>query len=92
VWIINVYVFSFDPLLAHLAEGHENLWYGAASVRPSSVRGQLFHVNDFFSRTTRPISTKLSRNDAWGKGIQICLNKGACPFWGPKRGKIRKVW
>jgi len=25
-------------LLAHLAEGHESLWYGAASVRPSVRR------------------------------------------------------
>jgi len=23
-------------------------------------------------------------------GIQICSNKGAGPFWGPIRGKIRK--
>jgi len=58
-------------LIAHLAEGHERLWYGAASVRR-----QLFPLNNF-SRTTRPISTKLGRNDAWEKGIQICSNKGA---------------
>jgi len=62
------------------------LWYSTASVRR-----QLFPLNDFFSRTTRPISTKLGRNDAWDKGIQICSNKGAGPFWGPKRGKIRKI-
>jgi len=24
-------------------------------------------------------------------GIQICSNKGAGPFWGPIRGKIRKI-
>jgi len=50
------------------------------SVRPS-VRHQLSPLNDFFSRTTRPILTKLGRNDAWEKGIQICSNKGAGPFW-----------
>jgi len=55
------------------------------SVRRSSVRCQLFPLNDFFSRTTWPISTK------WGMGIQICSNKGSGPFWGPIRGKIRKI-
>jgi len=28
---------------------------------------------------------------AWGMEIQICSNKGAGPFWGPIRGKIRKI-
>jgi len=46
----------------------------------SSVRRQLFPLNDFFSRTTRPISTKLGRNDAWENGIQIYSNKEAGPF------------
>jgi len=31
----------------------------AMAQRPLSVRRQLFPLNDFFSRTTRPISTKL---------------------------------
>jgi len=79
-------------LLAHLAEGHESLCHGAASVlHPSVVRHQLFPLTDFFSRTTRPISTKLGRKHAWGMGIQISSNKGAGPFWGPIRGKIRKI-
>jgi len=26
-----------------------------------------------------------------GMGIQICSNKGTGPFWGPIRGKIRKI-
>jgi len=73
-------------LLAHLAEGHESLWYGAASVRR-----KLFPLNNFFSRTTRPISTKLGRKHAWKMGIEICSNKGADPFWGPIRGKIRTM-
>jgi len=34
----------------------------------------------FFSRTTRPISTKIVRKHAWRMGIQICSNKGAGPF------------
>jgi len=44
--------------------------------RMSSVRRQLFPLNDFFSRTTRPISTKLGRNHSWQMGIQICSNQG----------------
>jgi len=69
-------------LLAHLTEGHESLWYGAASVWR-----KLFPLNNFFSRTAKPISTKFGRKHAWGMGIQICSNKGA----GPIRGKIRKM-
>jgi len=61
------------------------------SICRLSVRRQLFPLNDFFSRTTRPISTKLGRKHAWGMGIKICSNKGAGPFWGPIRGKIRKI-
>jgi len=60
-------------------------------VQRPSVCG-LFSLNDFFSRTTWPISTKLDEKHDWGMGIQICLNKGAGPFWGPNKGKIRKIW
>jgi len=52
-----------------------------------SVQRQLFPLNDFFSRTTRPISTKRGRKHAWGMGIQICSNKGSGPFWGPNKGQ-----
>jgi len=48
-------------------------------------------LKKFFSRTTWPISTKLGRKHAWRMGIQVCSNKGACPFWGPIRDKIRKI-
>jgi len=54
----------------------------AMAQRQSSVRRQLFPLNDFFSRTTRPISTKRGKKHAMGMGIQICSNKGAGPFWG----------
>jgi len=56
-----------------------------------SVRRQLFPLIYFFSRTTRPISTKLSKKHAWEMGIQICSHKGAGLFWGPIRGKISKI-
>jgi len=58
-----LYTFTNKCLLAHLAEGHESLCHGAATI----VRRQLFPLNDF-SRTTRPISTKLGRKHAWGDG------------------------
>jgi len=49
--------------------------------------GPLVPLNDFFSITTRPISTKVGRKYAWGMGIQICSNKGAVHFW----GKLRNI-
>jgi len=61
------------------------------TVRPS-VRCQLFPLNDFFSRTTRPISTNLGRKHTWRMEIQICSNKGASPLWGPIRGRIRNIF
>jgi len=45
----------------------------------------------FFSRTTMSILTKHGRNYAWRMEIQICSNKGAGPFWGSIRGKIRDI-
>jgi len=51
-------------LLTHLAKSHESLCHGTASVRLSGRR-QFFHLNDFFSRTTSPISTKHGRKHAW---------------------------
>jgi len=63
-----------------------------SGVRPSVFPSvNLFPLNDFFSRTTGPISTKLDGNHAWGMGIQICSNKGAGPFWVPIRSKIRTM-
>jgi len=75
-------VYNKQRLLAHLAEGDESLCHGAASVRR-----QLFPLNDFLSRTTRPISTKLGRNDVWEKGIQIVQIKGLTPFGAQKGAK-----
>jgi len=45
----------------------------------------------FFSRTNRLISSKLDGKHAWWMGIHMCSNKGSVPFWGPIRGKIRKI-
>jgi len=43
----------------------------AMAQHPSSVRRQLFPLNDFFSRTTWPISTKLCRKHSWGWGFRF---------------------
>jgi len=60
--------------------------------QPSSVRqASTSSLNDFFSRTNGPISIKLGRKHAWGMEIQMYTNKGACPFGGPIRGKIRNI-
>jgi hypothetical protein len=34
----------------------------------------------FFSRTSRPNSTKLGKNYPWVKGIQVCSNEGSGPL------------
>ena len=57
-------------------------------VCPLSVR-QFVHLSvnfshfDFFSRTSRPVSTKLGANDSWVEGIQVCSNDGPrlSPRW-----------
>jgi len=70
------------------------VWHSGCSasvVHPSAVRRQLFPLNDFFSRTTIPISNKLGRYDTWEKGIQMCSKKVTGLFWGPKGGKIRTI-
>jgi len=43
----------------------------AMAQHPLSVWSQLFHLNDFFSKTTRQMLTKFGRKNAWGMGIQI---------------------
>jgi hypothetical protein len=35
-----------------------------------------FYIFDFFSRTTRPILTRLGTIHSWGEGIQFCSNEG----------------
>jgi len=51
----------------------------AMAQRPY-VRHQIFPLNDFFSRTTRPIATKHGRKHAWRMGIHIVQIKGLAPF------------
>ena len=45
-----------------------------------SVCLKIFHIFDFFSRTTLLISTKLGTKYPWMKGIQVCSNEGPHPF------------
>jgi len=73
---VRLSTFWSNKLLAHLTEDHENLCHGAASV----ARHQHFPLNDFFSGTTRPISTKLGRKHALEMGIQIVQIKGLASF------------
>jgi len=50
-------------------------------VRPSICK--LFPLNNFFSKTTKLIWTKLGRKHLWEMGIQVCENHGAGTCWGP---------
>jgi len=59
-------------VLAHLSIAHVSLCRGAAS----GVRLSNSSLNIFFSRTTKPISTKL----AWGWGFKFVQIKGLAPF------------
>ena len=45
----------------------------------------------FFSRTTRPISTKLGTNDLWVKGIQVCSYEGSRLFPKGDNYQIAKI-
>ena len=47
------------------------------------VRMKNFLMFDFFSKTTGPISTKLSTKHPWVKGIPVCSNEVPRPF--PRR-------
>ena len=40
------------------------------------VKMHLRNLNIFFSRTTRPISTKFSTMYRWVKGINVSINEG----------------
>jgi len=59
------------------------------SVRRPSVRFQLFPLNDFFSRTTRPISTKFGRKHVWGWGFRFVQIK-VWPLLAPNKGQNKE--
>ena len=44
------------------------------------VRLKTFHIFNFFSKTTWPISTKHATKHPWVKEIQVCSNEGSRPF------------
>jgi len=70
----------------------ETIFISPEPISPASVRPSVCpSLNDFFSRTTWPITTKLGGTHAWGMGIQLCSNKMTGPFWCPIKGKIRKI-
>jgi hypothetical protein len=43
------------------------------------------------SRNSRPVSIKLGTNHPWGKGIQICINKGPVPLQRGDNHKNAKI-
>ena len=56
-----------------------------------SVRLWTFHIFDFFSRTTGPISTKLGTKHPWVKRIQVRSNEGPRPFPSGYNKEIVKI-
>jgi hypothetical protein len=44
-----------------------------------NVKIEWGHLRIFFSRTTKPILTRLSINHLWVKGIQVCSLEGDRP-------------
>lgn len=57
---------------------HELFWLeSVCCLSTSSLSESLtFHIFIFFSRTAGPISTNLSSNHHWVKGVQVCSKKG----------------
>jgi len=61
------------------------------SIRRLSVWHQLFPLNDFFSRTSRPISTQFGRKHTWGWGFRFVRKKEAgWPLLIPNKGQNKE--
>ena len=69
---------------ASLGDGDSSLfkWRALSFPRGNNYEIVKIHWRNFkiFSRTTGPISTKLSTKHPWMKGIQVSSNEGHCPF------------
>jgi len=61
----------------------------AMAQRPSGINFFLQMTSS--QESLGQIQPNLVGNMLGGMGIQICSNKGAGPFWGPIRGKIRNI-
>jgi len=84
VWLLGISIF-----LAHLAKGHEILCHGAASViRPSGVNFFLWTTSQEPQGQFQP---NLVGNMLGGWRFRFVQMKGLVPFWGPVRGRIRKI-
>lgn len=61
---------------------HELFWleYVCCLSTSSLSESLTFHIFNFFSRTAGPISTNLSSNHHWVKGVQVCSKKGHAFF------------
>jgi hypothetical protein len=51
----------------------------------------MFILKEIFSRTSKPISTKLGTNHPWVKEILYCTNKGPCPLQRGDNHKNAKI-
>ena len=66
---------SISKLYFHYENIHSSWWY----------------LKLFFSRTTKPITTKICTKHSWAKGIQVFTNEGPHPFPGGDNYEIAKT-
>ena len=87
----GILVFSlFQRFLAHLSRRLCPLSVVVVVV----VVGVVVNFSNFhfFSRATRPISTKLGTKYPWVKGIHVCTNEGLCPLQRGDNYEIAKIY
>jgi hypothetical protein len=83
----------FKSFLAHLS--WKLKWAFLIDRRLSGICLSVckLYIFDFFSRTTRPILTRLYTNHPWVKGIQVCSKEGDRPSpRGDNTGRVKIHW
>ena len=56
-----------------------------------NIHSSWWYLKLFFSRTTKPITTKICTKHSRAKGIQVCTNEGPHPFPGGDNYEIAKT-
>ena len=87
----NCSSFSLPELKPQVSFSDRLVFMVCLSVCPPVICLKTFHIFIFFSRITRPISTKLGTKHPWVKGIQVCTNKGPHLFPRGDNYEISKI-
>ena len=89
---ISYYVYIFSSLSRRLKWAFLiKICRCPSSSLLSSSLSLTFHIFVFFTKTTRPISTKLGTKYLWVNGIQLYSNEGPHPFSRGDNYKIAKI-